>query len=128
MKTSINLLEDFVAVNELHQVDYPIVQLTKWNKQTEAITFDFCFPLNKTPEKLPENGVFIKKIESKQALFSRFNGNYNLSHRAWYDLYEQAQEEELPVKGFPIEVFKSNPKNGGIPLSWEAEIYLPVTP
>ncbi|HEA31007.1 MAG TPA: hypothetical protein ENH91_13615 [Leeuwenhoekiella sp.] len=126
MIANISRLEEFLNKNELKQDGFPMVQVRHWYIPENIITFDFCFPIAENATARAENDVFIRKIESTKAISATFHGNYKLSHRAWFDLYERAKNENLSIIAEPLEVYRGNPMNGGNPIKWQADIYLPL--
>lgn len=126
MVRKIDYLENYVLDRNLKLNGFPFVQITRWDRQHDLIDFNFCFPvkgaggLKETPE------VKIKSVESSPALKAVFNGNYRLSHIAWFELLYQAEERGLTTTGLPLEVFHNNPKTEEEPRGWTAEIYLPL--
>ncbi|MGB3774186.1 MAG: GyrI-like domain-containing protein [Leeuwenhoekiella sp.] len=127
MMATIGSIETFLQKNDIKQKGLPMSQVSHWYIPENIITFDFCFPVaDNTSLPKDKNGVFIKKIEPKMALYARFNGNYKLSHRAWFDLYEYAKNNYIEFNPNPIEVYHGNPMNGGDPITWQADIYLPL--
>lgn len=127
MKKNINILSDYLLKYELEMAARPRVDITSWNKSSEDIKFDFCFPLKKTEKEFPETSrIFIKTIPEKAALKAIFNGNYMYSHQAWMELIRYAKREKIKTKAKILEVFNSNPEMGGNTLHWEAEIYIQV--
>ena len=128
MISSIGTIEAFLSKNGLKQDGFPMVQVKHWYIPENIITFDFCFPIKGNPKVKAEGDVFIRKIKPRRALSATFHGNYNLSHRAWFDLYDRAKSENLSLINEPLEVYHGNPRNGGDPITWQADIYMPLKP
>jgi len=126
MMATIGTLELFLSENNLKQDGFPMVQVRHWYIPENIITFDFCFPIAGKHAAKAGNNVFIRKIEPRKAISATFYGNYKLSHRAWFDLYERAKNENQSIIAEPLEVYHANPRNGGDPLTWQADIYMPL--
>lgn len=126
MIATIGTIEQFLSKNGLKQNGFPMVQVRHWYIPENIITFDFCFPIAGNHAPRAGNDVFIRKIEPGKAINATFYGNYKLSHRAWFDLYERAKNENTSIIPEPLEVYHANPRNGGDPLTWQADIYMPV--
>ncbi|WP_031427519.1 GyrI-like domain-containing protein [Flavimarina sp. Hel_I_48] len=126
MIATIGSIEDYMIENGLKQDGFPMLQVKHWYVPEDIITFDFCFPIAGNHKPVSGNEVFIRKIAPKKAIYGSFHGNYKLSHRAWFDLYERAKNENIAITPEPLEVYHSNPRNGGDPLTWQADIYIPL--
>lgn len=127
MIKKIDYLEDYVLERDLDLNGFPFVKIIRWDRELDLIDFDFCFPLNNTVglDETPE--VKVKNIESSPAVKAIFNGNYRLSHIAWFDLLYHAEKKGLKTTGLPLEIFHNNPKTEEGPAGWKAEIYLPLS-
>ncbi|MEZ4779715.1 MAG: GyrI-like domain-containing protein [Flavobacteriaceae bacterium] len=131
MMENFNLLSSFVADNYLEPSGQPFLEITSWNKTTDSLSFNFCFPFKKPDsvyiDSLTINSkISIKQFPSKKALKAIYNGNYITSDRAWYALEDYAKKNNIPVEMFPIEVFYNNPNMGGDEHNWKTEVYLPL--
>lgn len=126
MVKKIVFLENYVLDHALNLNGFPFVKIKRWDRDLDIVDFDFCFPvkmragLDETPE------VKIRSLESSPAIKAIFNGNYRLSHIAWFELLYQAEQRDLSTTGLPLEVFHNNPKTEENPAAWIAEIYLPL--
>lgn len=126
MVRTIPYLENYVKNFELKLTGFPFVKITAWDRDRDIIDFDFCFPVNLAQNIKPVPGVEFKQVKSFSALKAEFNGNYRLTDLAWYELLYRAEEEGLETNALPLEVFHNNPQDGGDPLEWQADIYLPI--
>lgn len=127
MVATIDILEDYILSRELKLTGNPFVNVIKWNREENIIDFEFCFPVNLVQDIKPSEEVKLRQIPSSTALKAVFNGNYRLSHKAWFDLLYTADERNLKIKGLPLEVFFNNPNVESTPSpTWKAVIYLPV--
>ncbi|GAB5398948.1 MAG: hypothetical protein Aureis2KO_05330 [Aureisphaera sp.] len=126
MMNTYNSLTNFMITGELEPRGTPFVEITHWDKATDSISYNFCFPIGRT-EKLPEHPeIKYKKFFPEKALKAIYNGNYITSDRAWYALEEYAEAQGIEVELTPIEIFYNNPNMGGDELNWKAEIFLPI--
>jgi hypothetical protein len=116
-----------ITRNNMKLADFPFVEIQSWDKQTDSISFKFCFPVERKPDSVNRKIKYGERPEFK-ALRIRFNGNYSKSHFAWYayDDYFKAQGKENPSI-LPTEIFLDNPSVGGNELEWRADIVLPLT-
>lgn len=127
MVKTIDILEDYLLNRDLKLTGSPFVQVIKWNRDENIIDFDFCFPVNLPRDSRPNGEVKFREIPSSKSLKAVFNGNYRLSHKAWFDLLYTAEEMELKTDGLPLEVFFNNPNvESTSSTTWKAEIYLPI--
>lgn len=104
----------------------PFIEVTNWNKITDSITYNFCFPI-KNKENLPQfKDVQYKRFLERKAIKATYHGNYITSDRAWYRLLSYAKENNIEVLEQPFEVFYDNPSSGGNERNWRAEIFMPI--
>ncbi len=119
-------LTGFLKDNDIKENGIPFVEVTNWDKMTDTVTYDFCFPIV-YHDSLPKNNTIkYKKRQPIKGLKAIYNGNYITSDRAWYALMDYAKKNNIEVEAKPIEVFYNNPNQGGDELSWKAEIFLPL--
>ncbi|GAA4321929.1 hypothetical protein GCM10023115_49750 [Pontixanthobacter gangjinensis] len=126
MMQTISLLENYIIKNSLELKGYPILKVTKWDREKDIIDFDFCFPFEEQTGLSTPDNLSLKKYPAQEALKLIFNGNYRISHIAWYDILYKAQEKNLQTTGLPMEMYYNNPKINTDELNWKAEIFLPV--
>ncbi|CAM4045142.1 GyrI-like domain-containing protein [Gillisia hiemivivida] len=127
MVGTIDILEDYILNRNLKLTGNPFVKIIKWNREENIIDFEFCFPVNLVQDIRPTEEVKFRQFPSSTALKAVFNGNYRLSHKAWFDLLYTADEKNLKTQGLPLEVFYNNPNVESTPSpTWKAVIYLPV--
>ncbi|APG59752.1 GyrI-like domain-containing protein [Christiangramia salexigens] len=128
MVRTITSLEDYITTNNLELNGVPFVKVERWDMDTKKIDFDFCFPVKlEGVEKIDSDYLEFRKIPSFKAIKAIFNGNYRMSHLAWYDLMHEIELRELESTGLPLEVFYDNPNMGTPSINWKAEIFIPVT-
>tara|TARA_R100001369_G_scaffold20091_1_gene36677 strand:+ start:167974 stop:168897 length:924 start_codon:yes stop_codon:yes gene_type:complete len=127
MVETIDILEDYILSRKLKLTGNPFVKIIKWNREENIIDFEFCFPVNLVQDIRPSEEVKFRQFPSSTALKAVFNGNYRLSHKAWFDLLYTAEERDFKTQGLPLEVFFNNPNVENTPsTTWKAVIYLPV--
>lgn len=126
MMTNIADVMGYINSNELELNGDPFLQVTAWDRVTDSISFNFCFPI-KPSDSLPASSVVkFKEVAGFKGIKTIFNGNYSISDKSWYWLIRHAENKNIKVKQLPFEVYKNDPHMGGDPLKWEAEIYLPL--
>jgi hypothetical protein len=127
MLGGIKIIMDYVRENELSLNGDPFLEVTRWDEDSGIIDFNFCFPL-KAQESMPSHPlVRLKTTEQFSAVKAEFNGNYRISHYAWYYLLDHAEKFERDVTKLPVEIYLNDPHAGGDPLQWKALIFLPYT-
>lgn len=104
----------------------PFIEVTNWDKTTDSITYNFCFPI-KNRENLPTfKEVQYKRFLERKALKATYHGNYITSDRAWYRLLSYAKDNNIEVVEEPFEIFYNNPSSGGNERNWKAEVFMPI--
>lgn len=120
------VLDNFALDKRIKSNGLPFIEVLDWNKKTDSITFNFCYPIKKI-DSLPHHDLIKYKFrKATKALHATYNGNYITSDRAWYVLLEKANSQKISVRENPIEIFFTNPNMGGNELDWVAEIYIPI--
>lgn len=126
MMQNYGLLATVMGNNSVELNGPPFVEITHWDKVTDSISYNFCFPIKRS-DKLPEHPVIkYKRIFATNALKATYNGNYITSDRAWYTLIKKAESLNKDIELTPIEYFHNNPNFGGDAINWKAEIYMPL--
>ena len=90
---TISLLENYILTNKLNIKGYPFLKVIKWNREEDVIDFDFCFPIDHIQGLKETANLRLKEYPSQESLKMIFNGNYRLSHIAWYDILNLAEEK-----------------------------------
>jgi hypothetical protein len=127
MRSNIQKVMGYINQNELQLAGDPFLEITKWDRVTDSIEFNFCFPVVRTDSMpVPPREVKLKITQPLRGLKAEFNGNYRYSHRAWYYLLEKAGAESPEGGPQLVEVFLNDPHEAGDPLTWKALIYLPL--
>ncbi|MFC6861077.1 hypothetical protein [Zunongwangia atlantica] len=123
MMTNIGYLSDYILEHDLEMPAKPRVLVKNWDKETNEIKFDFCFPIIKK-EGLPESDkIKLKTLPSFNAMHVVFNGNYLFTHYGWYKLQDYAKSKGLQLSEQVLEVFNDNPEMGGNSIEWKTDIY-----
>lgn len=127
MMTDFPFLSSFVEEHGLvAERRVPFVEIVDWNIEQDSIKYNFCYPIVES-DSLPLNKeIKYKHFPGFKALKAIYNGNYITSDRSWYRLLDFAENNALDLENTPVEVFYSNPNNGGNELDWKAEIFMPI--
>lgn len=111
---------------DIKVIGEPTLEVTSWNIETDSIDFNFMFPIHEI-DSIPQHTKFeFKKVKPRKAIKATYHGNYRVSDRAWFALYEYARRNNIEIENKPLEIFYNNPMNGGDELEWKAEIYMPL--
>ncbi|WP_299217974.1 hypothetical protein [uncultured Aquimarina sp.] len=112
--------------NEVEKNGYPFVKITEWDTSTDAIKFNFGFPI-KYKDSLPISSVIKHdKSPAQKALKATFYGNYRDSDQAWFALIEYAKRRGISIEKKPLEIFYNDPMLDGNASQWKAEVFLPI--
>ncbi|SFZ92758.1 effector-binding domain-containing protein [Flaviramulus basaltis] len=126
MVRNIPTIMNYIKDNNIQLAGNPFVEITNWNVEKDSIKFNFCFPIEKR-ESYPETyQVLFKQTKEKEALKVVFNGNYKISHMAWYQIIDYAKTNNINTDNLPVEFFLNDPHAGGNDLEWLAEIYVGI--
>jgi effector-binding domain-containing protein len=126
MMENYGLLSTFFIDTDIKLNGQPFIEITKWDRETDSIFYNFCYPIIKK-DSLPQNKkIKYKQFDARNAIKAIYNGNYMTSDRAWYTLKNYADNNGIEVIDTPIEVFLSNPNMGGNELEWVTHVYLPT--
>ncbi|MGB5819723.1 MAG: GyrI-like domain-containing protein [Saonia sp.] len=112
--------------NDIKILSEPILEVTSWDIPKDEIQFNFMFPITETDSLPDHKKIKFKKYGGGKGIKAVFNGNYMISDRAWFALYEYAKQNNIDIDETPVEFFFNNPMSGGNELEWKAEIYLPI--
>ncbi|MDN3593815.1 hypothetical protein [Zunongwangia endophytica] len=123
MMTNIGYLSDYVLEHELEMPEKPRVLVKSWDKVTNEIKFDFCFPIIQKEGLSETEKIKLKTLPSFNAMHVVFNGNYLFTHFGWYKLQDYAKKNNLNLSDQVLEVFNSNPEMGGNSIDWKTDIY-----
>ena len=126
MMKTYNYLVDYIEKNNLEVAGKPSIDILSWSHNEGTLEYDFCFPILPSDTLPADPSFYYKSILGTRAIKAVYNGNYITSDRAWYYLYQYARDNQLKIKGFPLEVFYNNPNMGLNESLWKAEVFLPV--
>lgn len=126
MLKNISLVMNYIKDNEIALSGHPFLEITAWDTTSNMIKFDFCFPIKEQNAYPETNVVKFKKTTARKALKTIFNGNYRNSDKAWYTIIDYATRNHIEIEYLPVEFFLNDPHEGGNPLEWEAEVYMPL--
>jgi len=126
MMENYGLLSTLFIETDVELNGNPFVEITKWDRETDSIFYNFCYPIIKR-DSLPQNDkIKYKQFDTRKAIKAIYNGNYMTSDRAWYTIKNYAKNNSIEVIDTPIEIFLSNPNMGGNELDWTTHVYLPI--
>lgn len=114
----------FLQENNITLESHPFLEIKKWDANSTALNFNFCFPIKKTDSFPKHKDIKYKKVIAKPSIKATFNGNYSISDRAWYAIHQYAQNNNIKLKPSLIEVFSNNPHLGEDEMNWKAEAYI----
>ena len=123
MMTNIGYLSDYILKYDLEMPAKPRVLVKSWDKETNEIKFDFCFPIIKKEGLSETDKIKLKTLPSFNAMHVVYNGNYLFTHFAWYKLQDYAKANHLKISDQILEVFNNNPEMGGTSIEWTTDIY-----
>lgn len=106
----------------------PFIEVTNWNKETDSISYNFCYPIIKSDSLPVTADIEYKEFKGVKGLKAVYNGNYSTSDRAWYVLLQYARKNNIGIIEKPVEVYFTNPNIGGYEMDWVTEIYMPLRP
>ncbi len=120
------VLASFLTKNDIPLNGTPFLEVIDWKKGKDSLEYKFCFPIVYT-DSLPEHPeLSYRNYYGKKALKAVYTGNYITSDRAWYVLIDYAKNNNIEIAELPVEVFFDNPNMGANPLTWKAEIFMPL--
>ena len=126
MMEHIGVVMGYINRHDLQLMGDPMLQVLEWNKDTEAISYDFCFPIEFNYQLPKSDKLTLKTVGPFKAIQTNFNGNYRISDRAWYTALKSAENKGIPVVELPVEIYRNDPHIGAGAKDWLAEVYMPV--
>jgi effector-binding domain-containing protein len=126
MMQNYEFLNSFLIQHNFKFDGLPMIEITDWNRKTDSISYNFCYPIIKKDSLPTHPNIKFKNFESRKALKATYHGNYITSDRAWYALLKHAKSNKIEVYETPIEVFFNNPNYSGNELNWKSEVYMPI--
>ena len=127
MVRNIPKIMNYIKGNNIQITGSPFVEVTNWDIVKDSISFNFCFPIQKTNSYPKTDQVFFKQTKEREVLKTIFNGNYKISHMAWYKIINYAEVNNIKIDKLPVEFFLNDPHAGGNDLEWVAEVYIGIT-
>jgi effector-binding domain-containing protein len=116
----------FLNEHGIEMAGKPFLEVTKWNVDSEALQYNFCFPIDKT-DSLPQSDlIHYKTLPEKKCIKATYHGDYRTSDRAWFALYDYAKQQNIAIDLLPTEHFFNNPHHGGKEINWKAEVFMPL--
>ena len=116
----------YLAKNKIEIIGKPYLEIVNWDVESEQLTFNYCFPIQKNTPYVADEKVKFKTIPPINGLKATYFGNYRTSDRAWFALLDYAERNTIQLKLNPLENFLANPFYGGDELSWETKIIIPI--
>jgi len=128
MLNNIEMLTNYIRDNNMEISNHPFSEITNWNIENDSINFNFCFPIKEMENYPFTERIKIKKTLKKKALKIVYNGNYKYSDKAWYGIIEYSKSNNINIEMTPFEIYLNDPHQGGDPLQWKADVYMPLVP
>lgn len=105
----------------------PLLYINRLDLKQQTIEFDLCF-------KVPDDYVFLQQdktlfVDKKQLINGQkqsFYGNYNESHRSWFNLIARLSKEKQTLRFPLVEVFHDSPFSETNDVNWHSELYFDV--
>ena len=104
----------------------PALVTTSWEIPQDSISFDFMFPIQQRDSLPFHESIKYRTHGGGKGIKAIFNGNYRISDRAWFSLYEYAKRNTIKIETLPIEYFYNDPLEGSRDIEWKTEIYMPL--
>jgi len=102
----------------------PLLYINRLDLKEQTIEFDFCFQVPQGFEYKGEDKHFF--VDNKSEINGQkqtFFGNYNESHRSWFNLIQRFSNQRKKLN-FPIvEVFFDSPFGESSDINWRSELY-----
>jgi effector-binding domain-containing protein len=119
------LITGFLQAKNIKIIDRPYVEIVNWDQDKEILDFNYCFPVNKTTNKIQDKEIKFKTLPSLKGLKATYYGNFRTSDKAWFALMDYAERHHYKLENKVLEHFLANPFNGGDELKWETKIIIP---
>ena len=120
-----NTIVGYLYNNKIKIIGKPICEVLNLDLETEKISFNYCFPIDKNTKYIADKNVKFKTIPSKKGLKIDYFGNYRTSDRAWFSAIDYAKKQNIALDMKPIENYLNNPFNGGSESEWKTTIVIP---
>ena len=121
MNRNIDILSFYLPKGEKSP---PLLYINNLDLKQQIIEFDFCFKVPKGYEYKGEDKHLFVDIKSEiNGQKQTFFGNYNESHRSWFNLIQRLSNQRKKLN-FPIvEVFFDSPFGESSDVNWRSELY-----
>ena len=119
------VITGFLYENNIKIKGRPYIEITKWDMATEALEFNYCFPIDPNTKIVKSDVVKFKTIPELKGLTATYYGNMRTSDRSWFALLDFAKRNGYEVLNQPLENYLNNPFNGGEELTWETKVIVP---
>lgn len=131
-KAQMMIANDAIVTNYLHKnqikiIGTPYLEIEHWDLDNETLDFNYCFPIAKSTQYVPDEQVKFKIIPALKGLKATYYGNFRTSDRAWFALLDFAKKNNYNLENKPLEHFLANPFYGGDELEWKTEIIIPFS-
>lgn len=121
MNRNIDILSFYLPKGEKSP---PLLYINNLDLKQQIIEFDFCFKVPQGYEYKGEDKHLFVDIKSEiNGQKQTFFGNYNESHRSWFNLIQRLSNQRKKLN-FPIvEVFFDSPFGESSDVNWRSELY-----
>ena len=121
------IITGFLQKNNIKIIGRPYLEINTWDKESEKLDFNYCFPIDKNTSKIQDPQVKFKTLPAKKGLQATYYGNFRTSDRGWFALLDYAKRNKISISNKPLEHFLANPFNGGNELEWQTKIIIPIS-
>ena len=84
---------------------------------------DFCFSIKNTNIESVSDPFFIKNFPSFEGYVCDFSGNYNKSHRGWFQLLKQVEMQNEKIVIPIVEIFHDSPFSSTDDKTWLSQTF-----
>ena len=120
-----NIIVGYLYNNKIKIIGKPILEVEKIDLETEKLSFNYCFPIDKNTKYIADKKVKFKTISSKKGLKINYFGNYRTSDRAWFKAIDYAKKNNISLDMRLVENYLNNPFNGGSEIEWKTTVVIP---
>jgi hypothetical protein len=120
MNKNIDALASYIPKDKKSPPRIYIYEIDKISQQMKS---DFCFPISNTNIESVTAPFFIKNFPSFEGYVYDFRGNYNKSHRGWFQLLKKVEMQNEKIV-FPIvEIFHDSPFSSTDDKTWLSQTF-----
>ena len=102
----------------------PLLYINRLDLKDQIIEFDFCFQVPQGYEyKGEDKRLFVDKKSMINGQKQTFYGNYNESHRSWFNLFQRFSNQTKKLNFPMLEVFYDSPFSETNDVNWRSELY-----